>query len=147
MERSLRPLGGGIWNIQISCPPQMPLPTSCSCTYNPAMVGQCCTLYICCGQWLLLPDPWRSVVGYQTEGSLQCGRWMCFHIYQVIPKQKWQEIKLLFLFFPSVLSSELSRIYSHTNNQLPAMVSPISEVLRVYLQYPFLPCPMVQSHK
>lgn len=63
-------------------------------------------------------------------------------------KKNNQETKLLFLFFsPSVLSNELSHIYSHTNNQLPAKVSPIGEVLPIYLQYPFLPCPMVRSHK
>lgn len=97
--------------------------------------------------WLLLPDPWRNVVGYQTEGCLQCSRWTCFRIYQVIPKKKQEEKKLLFLFFSSVLCSELSCIYSHSNNHLPAMVSPIGEVLCVYLRYPFLPCPTVRSHK
>lgn len=81
----------------------MPLPTSCSCTYNPAMIGPCCTFYIHCGQGLLLPDPWRNVVRYQTEGCLWCSRWMCFRIYQVIPKQKKKQPRnkaFISFFFP-----------------------------------------------
>lgn len=81
----------GSWDLEEiwSTHPWMPLPTSCSRTYNPAMVGPCCTLCIHCGQWWLLPVPWRNV-RYQTEGCFQWSRWMCFHIYRVIPKQKWQ---------------------------------------------------------
>lgn len=99
MEGSLRFLGSGVDLKHPNLLPSTNATNSCSCTYSLAMVSPC-TLYICCGQWLLLPDLCRNVVGYQTEGYLQCSRLMCFHIYQVIPKQKLQETKLFFLFFP-----------------------------------------------